>query len=209
MRNGDVSALSNAVIASRIISRAADISALALQIGSVAPQKEMPSQRDPRWRDELYAGGLRFKTDGCYVCAYTYMVRMAGYSHTPPQVAGELREAGCFSGALFTHPELAQHAFPLVRYDGAHRWHDYAADMDTVFSKLEQGPIIAEVDFQWRTQVLNQHFVVLLQPTEDRSDIWIADPWDGSTVRLLLKYAGETWNLARCIYGLRIFRIED
>jgi len=205
-----VNALSNAVIASRIIARSADISALALQIGSEEYQQPIPSQRDPLWRNEVFAGGLRFETDGCYVCCYSYMTQLAGYVHTPPQVASELRYAGCFTGALFARPDLAQNAFPAVRYDGSRRWHDGPANMDVIFAELEKGPTIAEVDFQWQTQTLNQHFVVLLRPTNDRSDIWIADPWDGSTVRLLLKYAGESWNLSRCIYGLRLFRaVED
>lgn len=200
--------LSNAILASRIISHATDIGDLALQIGPDDIEQPIPSQRDPLWRDAIFAGDLRFKTDGCYVCAYTYMTQLAGYVHNPAQVAYELRNVGCFSGALFTYPERAQIAFPAVHYDGSHRWHDGPADVDVVFAELERGPVIAEVDFQWRTQKLNQHFVVLLRPLADKSDIWIADPWDGSTVRLLLKYAGESWDLARCIYGLRLFQVE-
>ena len=135
------------------------------------------------------------------------MTMLAGYAHTPPEVASELIDAGCFTGALLTHPERVQDAFPAVHYDGSHRWHNSPADMDVVFAELEKGPTIAEVDFQWQTQPLNQHFVVLLRPTDDRLDIWIADPWDGSRVRLLQKYAGEYWDLARTIYGLRLFRV--
>jgi hypothetical protein len=154
----------------------------------------------------VFAGGELFKTDGCYVCAYTYMVQMAGYADSPPEVAAKLRDAGCFKGAYFSRPERAQLAYPKLRFDGAPQWHTADADMELVYDELAEGPVIAEVDFIWPTQKFNQHFVVLLGSSHD--DIWIADPWDGSLVRLLLKYADEHWDPARAIYGLRIFR-ED
>lgn len=201
--------LDNAVIASRIMARASDISDLALQIGASAYQRSVPSQRDPKWRDRTFAGGLAFKTDGCYVCCVTYMAQLAGYNYDPPDVARELLSVGCFTGALLTHPEYVPIAFPSLRYDGTYRWHDAPANMNRVIGELERGPVIAEVDFQWRTQTLNQHFVVLLRQTDDKRDIWIGDPWDGSTVRILQKYAGESWDLARCIYGLRLLRPGD
>lgn len=172
------------------------------------------SQRDPDYRNEFFAGGLAFETDGCYVCTAADILASAGYEDTPPQVAAKLRAAGCFSGANLSSPDLIPEAYPRVEYhgpvyvgrDGPLRWHHGDADMARVWAELEQGPVIAEVNFAWPTQYFNQHFVVLVEPTMDRADVWIHDPWDGSRVRLLQKYAGESWDLARTIYGLRLLR---
>lgn len=171
------------------------------------------SQRDPLWRNDVFAGGLRFETDGCYVVAVADIVRLVGYGDAPyesapPKVAANLHLAECFVGANLSHPERIPAWYPKLRYDGTHQWHNGPADMDLVWSELEKGPVIAEVDFQWKTQTQNQHFVVLVRPTDDGSDIWIHDPWDGSQVRLLQKYAAEHWDLARTIYGLRLLRVR-
>jgi len=165
------------------------------------------SQRDPIYRNEIYAGYLRFETDGCYVCGVSDIVTLAGYEDNPVEVARKLRNAECFDGALLRYPQRIPRAYPLLEYGGTHSWHGGDADMDVVWSELERGPVIAEIDFQWKTQKLNQHFIVLVEPTTDKTDIWINDPWDGSSVRLLQKYAGEYWDLERAIYGLRLLRV--
>ncbi len=165
------------------------------------------SQRDPLWRNKAFAGGLRFETDGCYVCAVADIVAMTGDAETPPVVAATLHHYNCFNGAYLSYPERIPDAYPNLRYDGTHQWHNGPADMATVWAELEQGPVIAEVDFRWQSQKQNQHFVVLVEPTADRGDIWINDPWDGSRVRLLQKYAAEHWGLSRTVYGLRLLRV--
>lgn len=167
------------------------------------------SQRDPIWRDEIYAGYLTFGTDGCYCCCVADIVTLAGYGDNPVEVARKLNLHHCFDGALLTHPERIPSAYPLLEYTGTHRWHADDADMSVVWSELERGPTIAEVDFVWQSQVLNQHFVVLLEPNSDRTDVWINDPWDGSVVRLLQKYAAKSWDLERAIYGLRLLRVKE
>lgn len=196
--------------AARITEKSNEISDLATQIGGAEHvyYPTIPSQRDPLWRDDVFAGGMKFRTDGCYVCSYAWMTMLAGYTDDPPAVAAKLRDAGCFNGAYFSHPERAQQAYPKLRFDGAHQWHNTSADMDLVYSELEKGPLIAEVDFVWSTQKFNQHFVVILDRYGE-DDLWIADPWDGSLARLLLKYAGAWWALKRGIYGLRIFRVVE
>lgn len=169
----------------------------------------IPCQRNPQYRNEVFAGGLRFETDGCYVCSFAYKVLEAGYDDDPPEVARKLREAGCFNGAYFSHPERVHLAYPRITFEAAPQWHNAPADINLVYAELRNGPVIAEVDFVWKTQVFNQHFVVLLAEDDTGSDVWIADPWDGSLVKLLMKYADEYWDLKRTLYGLRIFRIEE
>jgi hypothetical protein len=177
--------------------------------GKAPPLLGNYSQRDPIWRNEIFAGNLRFETDGCYVCAVADIVAMAGYSSPPDRVADALGVANCFNGANLSYPERIPNAYSNLRYDGTLQWHLGPANMTRIWDELEKGPVIAEVDFQWKTQVQNQHFVVLVEPTEDKSDIWIHDPWCGARVRLLQMYAGEHWDLARAIYGLRLLRVRD
>ncbi len=185
-----------------------DVMIEALEGGDVSPRLGNYSQRDLLWRNEIFAGGLRFETDGCYVCAYADIVALAGYSDDPGDVARILRTNGCFNGANLSYPERGVVGYPHLCYDGTHQWHHGPADMDLIWRELDKSPIIAEVDFQWKTQTQNQHFVVLVSPTVDQEDIWIHDPWDGSRVRLLQKYAAEHWDLARTIYGLRLLRVR-
>jgi hypothetical protein len=179
------------------------------------PELTLYSQRDPRWRDEVYAGGMTFGQAGCYVTSVAMILSLAGYTDTPPEVAAKLREAGCFSGALLGRPDRIPDAYPLMRYDGPVdvsrdgplRWHHGFADMERVALELEAGPVIMEADFIVATKKFNQHFVVAEAMTEDGDDIFIADPWDGSATRLLERYAQGTWSLERTVYGLRLLRV--
>lgn len=173
------------------------------------PQLGNYSQRDPLWRNDVFAGGLRFETDGCYVCAYADIVALAGHDDLPKEVACKLRYSGCFNGANLSYPQHIPPSYGNLRYDGTHQWHHGPANMDLIWRELDKGPVIAEVDFQWKSQVQNQHFVVLVRPTDDKGDIWIHDPWDGSYVRLMQKYAAEHWDLSRTIYGLRLLRVDS
>jgi len=53
----------------------------------------------------------------------------------------------------------------------------------------------------------DQHFVVGLEI--DGEDLIIADPWTGERTRLLQRYALDNWNLARALYGARLFGHES
>lgn len=166
------------------------------------------SQRDPRWRNLIYAGGLTFGAAGCYVTAVAMVLGLAGYRDDPPIVAARLREAGCFAGPLLTKPEKIPTAYPLMRYDGLARWHRIAADLEEFEIELSKGPLIIEVDYQ-PGGPFNQHFVVAERFTPDGKDLVIADPWDGTRTRLLERYAQDQWDLGRALYGMRLLRIED
>ena len=130
-------------------------------IGGSGPDLIPYSQRDPRWVNEKYAGGVTFGKAGCYVTAVASVLSTVGYTDTPPEVAKELRDAGCFAGAFLSRPERIPLAYPRMKYAETYRWHDTAADMDIVWANLELGPVIAEVDFRPTTRAFNQHFVVL------------------------------------------------
>jgi len=166
------------------------------------------SQRDPRWRNLIYAGGLTFAAAGCYVTAVAMILSLAGYGDEPPIVAAKLREAGCFSGALLTRPDGIPAAYPTMRYDGAVLWHKVAADLEKFKAELSKGPVIIEVDFVPPTAKFNQHFVVAERLTSDGNDLVIADPWDGTRTKLLERYAKDSWDLGRALYGMRLLRVK-
>jgi len=166
------------------------------------------SQRDPRWRNLVYAGGLTFAKAGCYVTAVAMVLSLAGYRDDPPTVAAKLREAGCFAGPLLTKPEKIPMAYPRMRYDGLARWHRIAADMEEFGIELSKGALIIEVDYQ-PGGPFNQHFVVAERLTSDGNDLVIADPWDGTRTQLLQRYAQDHWSLERALYGMRLLRIEE
>ncbi len=174
----------------------------------LSPSLTLYSQRDPRWRDLVYAGGLTFAAAGCYVTAVAMILSLAGYKDDPPTVAAKLREAGCFTGALLTRPDRIPQAYPLMRYDGAALWHKVAADMEEFEIELSKGPVIIEVDFVPPTAKFNQHFVIAERFTPDGDDLVIADPWDGARTWLLQRYAQDHWSLERALYGMRLLRIK-
>jgi len=175
----------------------------------LGPSLTLYSQRDPRWRNKIYAGDLNFAAAGCYVTAVAMILSLAGYNDDPPTVAAKLRKAGCFSGALLTRPDRIPQAYPLMRYDGAALWHKVAADLEEFEIELSKGPVIIEVDFIPPTAKFNQHFVVAEYLTPDGKDLMIADPWDGTRTQLLQRYAQDHWSLERALYGMRLLRIGD
>lgn len=167
------------------------------------------SQREPAWRDVVYAGNLTFGQAGCYVTCVAMIASLAGYDHTPPQVAQNLRAAGCFDGALLTYPEWIPTVYTRLRWDGALDWRKRPADLLQLRSELEAGPVIVEVEFRpgGTTPPQDQHFVVAEMFTADGRDLVIADPWDGARTRLMQRYAMAGWGLARSVYGARLLRV--
>lgn len=166
------------------------------------------SQRDARWRDREFAGGMTFGQAGCYVACVAMVISRAGYIDDPPLVAGKMAAAGCFSGAYLAYPERIITCYPKILYAGALDWRNKPADLGRLKAELAKGPVICEVDFT-PGGVLNQHFVVVERFTTDDADLEIADPWDGSRTRLMQRYALANWNVARALFGARLLRIAD
>lgn len=166
------------------------------------------SQRDARWRDREFAGGMTFGQAGCYVTCVAMVISRAGYLDDPPLVAAKLAAVGCFSEAYLAKPERIVNCYPKMLYAGGLDWRNKAADLGRLKAELAKGPVICEVDFQ-PGGVLNQHFVVAERFTTDDADLEIADPWDGSRTRLMQRYALANWNVARALYGARLLRIAD
>ena len=172
----------------------------------VGPSLRLYSQRNPRWRDLVYAGGLTFGQAGCYVTCVAMITSLAGYEDDPPEVARKLREAGIFSGALLARPEKIPEIYPRLYYGGTRRWHKVPADMETFEKELAEGVTIIEVDFKPPTSKFDQHFVIAERFTADGKDLVICDPWSGSRTKLLEQYAQDNWDLKRALYGMRLLR---
>jgi len=174
-----------------------------------SPEMTLYSQRDPRWKDEFYAGGLTFGQAGCYVCCVALIASLAGYDYGPPTMAEILREAECFAGGQLLWPERVTALLLYLRWDGRADWRDVPADLERLARELEQGPVIIETEFRPGGDMppQDQHFVVAEEFTASGDDLLIADPWDGTYTRLLERYALNHWDVARAVYGMRLLRV--
>jgi hypothetical protein len=168
--------------------------------GIEEPEIALYSQRDERWRDHIYGGGQTLGAAGCLI---TCIAMLTG--DTPPVVASKLTDAGALEGAYLSRPSLVPHAYPTLPYGGTVHWRDTAADLEQLARWLEDGPVVIETEFDpgGAKPPLDQHFVVALEL--DGDDLIIADPWTGEIARLLERYAAETWDLRRAIYGARLY----
>ena len=185
------------------------------------PAFRVYGQRDPRWANEVYAGGSTFGAYGCLVCSVAMMVGIA-YSEEilPPEVAARLRDAGCFQGNLLSLPGRIPLAYERLTWDGVVHYRNVAADMNFVRQHVEDnGAVIAEVAFDPRFKVhwvdsdgvghWNQHFVVITRVIGD--DVEIADPWEGNLVMLTeSRFFRYNWpkKASRVITGLRLVGVE-
>ena len=172
-----------------------------------APAMTLYSQRDPRWRNEVYAGGLTFGAAGCYVTCVSMLATLAGYEDTPPQTATKLRMADCFIGGMLLYPDRISQAYPLLGYDGTLNWRRLPADIIRLRREVEDSPVIIEVEFRPGGAIPpdDQHFVIL--ESFDGDDAIVVDPWDGTRTHLLQRYALANWDLARAIYGARLLKV--
>lgn len=168
-------------------------------------------QRDPRWRDFVFAGGKTIGQKGCYLCCAAMIASLAGYPDSPPDLALGFERAGVFSGADLQYPERISLVYELLRYDGAIDWRSAPADLDRLQEELERGPVILEVEFiaGGERPPQDQHFVLAISFTKNAQDVIIVDPWDGWERSLLDRYAMEGWDLARAIYGMRLLRVVE
>ena len=166
------------------------------------------SQRDERWRETVYSGGMTFGQAGCFVTCVAMIASAAGYPDTPPEVAKKLSAAGCFSGALLSYPDRIPNAYPKLKYGGTLDWRKRPADIIRLRQEIEHSPTIIEVEFApgGAEPPQDQHFVVL--ESLDGGDATILDPWDGARTRLMQRYALASWDVARSIYGARLLEVK-
>ena len=132
------------------------------------------SQRDPRYADEVYAGGITFRSAGCLVVDVAMIASLVYQGEPltyPPEVARKLREAGAFSGALLSHPARIPQAYDRLHWGGVIHWRTIPARLDVLADEIIHfGATIAEVKFNPSKPLIyqeggrtrwNQHFVVV------------------------------------------------
>lgn len=175
-------------------------------------------QHDPRWAGDRLGpdrGGGTLGGAGCAVTCAAMLATSVGCPVTPGELnkwlsenGGFFREEGGPRNLLHWHKVAG--FCPLLEWERAHRWRDRPADMEVVRLALEQGPTVAEVDFDYRDKDVDQHFVVLVGFTGD-DEIEIVDPRDGVRVGLVERYYNPTWSapaggVARVLTGLRLLQ---
>jgi len=173
------------------------------------PMMTLYSMRDARWRSTVYASGCTIGTNGCYVVSVAMIASLAGYTDEPPEVARKLREANCFVGGDLRYLARVPTAYPKLSCGGLVDWRSGPADLVRLRQELEKGPTILEVDFHpgGTPPPVDAHFCIAESFTADGADLNIVDPWDGTRVKLLQRYALKSWDLGDAVWGMRLLRV--
>lgn len=175
------------------------------------------SQRDPRYADQVYAGGATFRSAGCLVCCVAMIASLVyeGEPLTyPPEVARRLRDVGAFGGALLSHPARIEDAYTKLQWGGAVHWRSIPARLDLLADEVTRyGATICEVRFDPHKPLVsngawNQHFIVIEAVDVDGDDAVIVDPWTGKRGLLSQSPSAEPqgWGASRALYGMRLLR---
>jgi len=193
----------------RIRDASADLASVAAGLEGILQGEPCQfSQRDPRWRDGLL--GYSHKTIGNYGCALCCAAMVASLVEpeiTPATLNNRLKQAGGFYNQIVLRWRIVPQVVPGLTFDGRADWRWGLADLEALRQELEQGPIIVQVDSHPGGR-LDTHFVLAIDVAGE-SDLWVFDPWDGAEVRLLLRYAQRSWDLARAVYGMRLLRVRE
>ena len=179
------------------------------------------SQRDERWAGDRLGMGMGWGTLGGAGCAVTCAAMQAtanGCTVTPGELNEWLAIHDGFTGSprnLLNWKVMSEFC-PLLEYRGKRKWRSVPANVGELRRVMEErGPVVVEVDFDYRDLDVDQHFVVALRWV-GQDEVLIADPWDGAQVRLVERYFNPGWSaprgkVARVVTGMRMLqsRIGD
>jgi hypothetical protein len=165
------------------------------------------SQRDSRWRNDRL--GESKYTIGSAGCAMTVATMLATQVEdiNPKEMNTWLSNHNGYThdGRLWW--KKVSERVKKLSFEKYVKWTTTPADMDMIYSELEDHPVILRVDFVPNTSKLDSHFVVAYGKTDN--DLLIVDPIDGSKTKLLERYAEEDWDLARAIYALVVYEVSE
>ena len=168
------------------------------------------SQRDPRWRDKtLGSSNTTLGKAGCVVTALAMYGTQVEPDLTPDVLNDRVKDLGGFTPDGRLYWKKGAEAIPGVTWVKYSVWRDKPADVGQVEAALAKGPVILQVDFTPATSALDSHFVLALRMGEDGADIYMIDPWTGKRGYLLEEYAKADWDLARAIYAMSVYKLED
>ena len=163
---------------------------------------EALSQRDLRWKTTaLGFSNYTIGAQGCALTCAAMIARMVDETLFPPQLQELLKPAGGFWQANLNWAAVPR-VVPGLIFEGITNWEGVPADVENVKAHLAEHPLILWVDFT-PGGAQQTHFVLATAYLPDYDDVLIADPWDGYSGRLLLRYGGPGWTLARALYGMR------
>ncbi len=171
------------------------------------------SQQDPRWKNEkLGKGAYTIGNSGCLVTCVAMACQKFGYGETPATVNAKFEAVGGFSGSLISLWKTSS-AIPGVNCMNNLPCYDpIPAPVETINQYLADGKaVIALVDYEPETPVLDNHWVVLEQAMDD--DYIIFDPWplaeNGGPVSLMNRYGKGKRHVREAIYDVFVFGSES
>jgi len=167
------------------------------------------AQLDPRWSSKPLGKntGCTIGSDGCALTCLTMLATMLDPSITPDALHSVILPIGGMNGAYLAWGVIAQ-LYPRLVYDGMINWNGLVPEsgLSKIHSCLDVCPTPLWVDYNPNTAVQDTHFVLGLEMVKD--DIRIIDPIDGYTGMLRQRYGRRgQWDLARAIYGIRMFHL--
>jgi hypothetical protein len=180
------------------------------QPGPDEPTVKALSQRDPRWRDkQLGNSSYTLGESGCVVTAVAMFGTQVEPDLTPDVLNDRVRDLGGFTPDGRLYWKKGAESIPGVTWVKYSVWRDGPADVEAVATELSKRPAILQVDFKPATSALDSHFVLALRMSEDGEDVYMIDPWTGKRGYLLEEYANADWDLARAIYAMSVYKLED
>lgn len=139
---------------------------------------------------------------GCLVTAAAEMLRRAGWDVDPARLNRWLAlNRGFVNGSAFVFGAL-ERAAEGVALVAVRDWSRVAADVDELRAWLAAGYGVL-VQVLWDpADDRSQHWLLALAWRDEgcMPDLLVHDPWLGTSVPLLLRYARMDWDLARAIY---------
>jgi len=174
------------------------------------PEIKIFSQRDPLWAGHYMGGiGQTIGGAGCAMVAAA-MVASQVMPNINPSWLNAKNPYRIVNIGLGPEAHLAWEKLPDIipntewvvedKLTWKRRLTD--AELNIVIDKLAERPLILYVDFR-PGGVFNSHFVLGMRYLADIKDIEIIDPWDGSTTKLLRRYAYPGQDLKTAIWGIR------
>lgn len=169
-------------------------------------------QRDARWRGRPLGvgGGETLGSAGCAVTCAAMQATAVGCETTPGSLNEWLKGNDGFIDGNQLQWGAMEGFCPLLEWRGRENWRDAPADVGALRRVMEQGPVVVEVDFDYRDLDVDQHFVVAVEWLGEDA-LLVADPWDGALVDLAQRYLNPAWatpkgRVARVVTGMRMLQ---
>jgi hypothetical protein len=151
------------------------------------------SQKDARWANEqLGTSPVTIGAYGCLVTAVSMVANHFGKDTNPSKLNKDLIAVNGYENGNLLKWGAIETIYPDIKVD----WHYFLANPDDALIDevlVQELPVLAQVDYNMNTSVLEQHWVLIVG--KEGNDYLIIDPIDGSTA-YLSRYAGKAWRMA-------------